>query len=563
MSLQETILQERYCQPGETTWEDICKRVANEVGKSEKEYEQWNKKFYDELLQMNFIPGGRILTGGKSKMNCNTSYVDDSRESIGEMLKDVLMISGTGGGVGISFSNLRYKGAPIKTVGGESSGSVSFMHCADVVAGTIKTGGGRRAAMMLSLSVYHPDIEQFLHEKLDLKSLKNANVSVEIDRKFIQAVKDDSDWNLIWAGKIIKTVKAKEIWNKLIHNAWKSGEPGIINLGLMRELSNSYYTSEISTTNPCGEQPLPAYGSCCLGSINLYNFCKDGKFDRKRFEETIDVSVRFLDDILDINEYPLDKIRQVSTTERRVGLGIMGLHYAMVACGIKYSSSQGIDFVEKVFEILRNRSYWVSTELAKEKGAFSKFDVEKYLKGNFVKRLPVKIREKIRTDGIRNMCLNTLAPTGTTSIIANVSSGIEPIFSPVYKRTFWSGDKQKHEIVADDLFATMKKEGKDITVFEGSHDITPESHIMIQEAAQYYIDSAVSKTINLPKNYPVDELSDLVLKYINNIKGITFYREGSRGDSPLTPISIEKYKENDKNEDVAKDIKCVSGVCEL
>lgn len=566
--LSKIILDERYLQQGEKIWEDICKRMSSTVAKQEQKYDFWENLFYTELEKMNFIPGGRIISNiGKQKshcMNCNTVDVEDNRESIGEMLKDILIVSGTGGGVGVSFSKVRYKGAPIKTVGGESSGSISFMKCADQVAGTIKTGGGRRAALMISLSVYHPDIMEFLHEKLDLKTLSNANISVEIDNKFIQAVRDDSDWNLLWAGKVIKTLKAKDIWNKIITNAHACGEPGILNLGHAREMSNSEYFASVVTTNPCGEIFMPPYGSCCLGSINISNFCNDGKFDKKGFEQAISVGVRFLDDIITINDFPLEKIKQTSTSDRRIGLGLMGLHYAMLKMGIKYSSSQGIEFTEKIYEILRNHSYWTSTELAKEKGSFEKFDPEKFIRSSFVKRLPTKIREKIRLDGIRNVALNTNAPTGTTSILAGVSSGIEPIFSPVYERRYNSGEEIKTEIIADSLFEKYKEENRDISHFEGAHDISPEWHIQIQEAAQYFLDNSVSKTINLPEDYPIDKLSELVLKYIPRLKGITFYREGSRGESPLKPVKAKEFKNRVKEaEDVALDVICPTGTCNL
>jgi ribonucleoside-diphosphate reductase alpha chain len=309
---------------------------------------------------------------------------------------------------------------------------------------------------------------------------------------------------------------------------------------------------------------LPPYGSCCLGSINISNFCKDDKFDRKGFEHSIEIAVRFLDNIVTINDYPLEKIKANSTSDRRIGLGLMGLHYAMLKMGIKYSSEAGIAFTEKIYEILRNHSYWTSTELAKEKGAFEKFVPEKYLKSAFVKTLPTKIREKIRLDGIRNTCLNTQAPTGTTSIIASVSSGIEPIFAPVYERRFYSGDNIQTEIVADSLFEQYKEEGRDTSHFEGAHDVSPEWHILIQEAAQCYLDSSISKTINLPEDYPIEKMSELVLKYITKMKGITLYREGSRGESPLKPVSKKEYKNRQKDaEDVAKEVKCPSGSCSI
>lgn len=570
MSLAEIIHKERYAYHGEATWSDTALRDAGAIAKAEPEdqYGFWVETFHKTLENFDFIPGGRIITNaGKPKqymMNCNLIDVEDSRESIGEMLKEILVISGTGGGVGLSFSKIRPKGAPITTSGGYSSGAVSFMECADVVAGTIKTGGGRRAALMMSLSVYHPDILDFLHVKLDLGKLTNANISVEIDNKFIEAVKQDASWDLVWAGKVCKTVKAKDIWNILIDNAWKSGEPGILNMEHIREMSNTEYFAPVTSTNPCGEQPLEPYGSCCLGSINLSNFAREKNLDIQGFKKAIEVGVRFLDDVITVNDFPLEKIKSNSTANRRIGLGLTGLHYAMLKLGIRYGSDEGLAFVEKAYEILRNHSYWTSAQLAAEKGSFAKFDKEKYLNMPFVKSLPAKIRNEIREKGIRNVCLNTQAPTGTTSLLANVSSGIEPIFAPVYERKYFSGDERKSEIIADELFSTWAEEGKDISHFEGSHDITPEWHIKVQEAAQRYIDSAISKTINLPNDYKAKELSALLLKYMPNLKGVTLYRDGTRGDSPLTPLDITKYdKREEQANDIGKMADCVTGSCEI
>jgi len=319
----------------------------------------------------------------------------------------------------------------------------------------------------------------------------------------------------------------------------------------------------------CGEIPLPAYESCCLGSVNISQFVKEKNLDIQGFKRAIKTGVRFLDNILTVNEYPLEKIKFNATQSRRIGLGLIGLHYAMLKLGIKYSSKEGVAFTEKVYEILRNQAYWASTELAEEKGAFPKFDVDKYLDNKFVRTLPSKIRDRIRKYGIRNVCLLTQAPTGTTAMLAQESSGIEPIFSPVYKRTFRVNDgtdsKETSEIIADPLFLKMKEEGKDVSHFEGAHNISPENHLKIQEAAQNYIDSSISKTINLPENYPIDKLSKVMLKYIENLKGVTAYREGSRGNSPLTPLDIDKYlKEvNLEYEDTEITVDCSTGKCDL
>ena len=575
MSIADKIAKERYAQHGEGTWSDIANRIARNAAKAEIDElnDKWSANFYDAINTLNFIPGGRILSNiGRPKpymMNCNVLDVEDSRESIGQLLKDILVVSGTGGGVGNSYSKLRPKGYPIQTNGGFSSGPISFMHCADQVAGTIKTGGGRRAALMSSLSIYHPDIEEFLHVKLDMGKLNNMNISVEIDNKFIQAVKDNADWDLVWAGKILKTIKARSLWDKIVENALKSGEPGILNLGAIKELSNCEYYNPIVTTNPCGELPLPKNSACCLGSINIANFVKEKNLDKKGYEKAIETAVRFLDNIITINEYALDVIKLNATSDRRVGLGLTGLHYAMLKLGIKYSSPEGVAFTEKVYEILRNHSYWVSTELAKEKGAFTKFNVDLYLQSKFIKNLPTKIREKIRADGIRNVCLNTQAPTGTTSLVANVSSGIEPTFAPVYERRYESTDEKGNsvketKIIADSLLDQYIAEGKDVSHFEGTYDVSPEWHLKIQEAAQRYIDSAVSKTINLPKDYKLSELSELLLKYIPSIKGVTIYKEGSRGDEPLKQLDINEYSKRDKDaEDISKEMDCPTGKCSI
>lgn len=571
MGIRDDVYNQRYKGYGETTWEDdTSQRIGRTAAQAEHPDKQdyWTNEFKAAIASYDFIPGGRIIVNsGKPKpymMNCNVISVEDSRESIGQMLKDILVISGTGGGVGVSFSRLRPKGAIIVTNGGESSGPISFMHCADAVAETIKTGGGRRAALMISLSVYHPDILDFLHEKLDLNKLQNANISVEIDDKFIAAVQNDENWDLIWAGKVYKTVKAKKIWDILVKNALASGEPGILNIGHIREMANSSYFTQIETTNPCGELPLPAYSACCLGSINVANFAREKYLDVQGFKKAIETAIRFLDNIIDVNEYPLERIKSNATADRRIGLGVMGLHYAMLKLGIKYSSDEGVAFVEKVYEILRNHSYWTSAQIAAEKGSFSKYDKDKFLSMPFVKSLPSKIRDEIREKGMRNVCLNTQAPTGTTSIIAGVSSGIEPIFAPLYERKYQSDGKMKKEVISDELFARFMDEDKDVSHFESSHDITPEAHMKIQEAAQRYIDSAISKTINLPKSFKQEDLSELMLKYITNMKGLTIYREGSKFDQPLTPLDISKYEKRTENaDDVGKAADCASGTCEI
>lgn len=570
MKLSDTIWRERYAHSNEQTWSDTAKRVSAFVASAEKSEDQegWSTNFYNIINSKDFIPGGRILSNsGRPRgqlLNCFLVPLEDSRESIGQMLKEVLIISGTGGGVGVSFSKLRPKGMPIVTNGGISSGPISFMDVLDSVAATIKTGGSRRAALMVSLSVSHPDVEEFISHKLDLGKLTNANISIEADQKFFNAVRDNKPWDLTWNGKIVKTIDARKFWDKLVENALKCGEPGILNMGYSRKMSNSWYFSDLLSTNPCSEIVLPAYGSCCLGSINLSNFVEEKEFQWERFKDIIDIAIRFLDNVLTVNTYPLEEIRNQSQKERRIGLGCMGLHHAMLKMGIKYSSEKGIEFTEKIYECLRNRSYIASTDLAVEKGSFSAFDPEKYLSSSFAKTLPTKIRNKIRDSGMRNVCVNTQAPTGTTSIVAETSSGIEPIFAPMYIRRYNSEEGIKEETMIDPLLNEFLKEGKNVKHFEGAYDIAPEWHFKIQDAAQRYIDQALSKTINLPENFTIDKLNKIWLKYVDEIKGTTLYRSGSRGQEPLTPIEldIEKAKELSESAEVVP-INCKTGTCDI
>lgn len=567
--IQDVIHAERYSLTGENDWEDVAKRVARVVAgaeASDDQSEYFASGFEKMIANKWFIPGGRILANaGRPNgqlLNCFVIPVEDSREAIGNALKEYLMIVGTGGGVGLSFSKLRPKGSPIQTNGGESSGPVPFMECIDQVANTIKIGGARRAATMLSLSIYHPDVLDFIHHKLDLNKLTNANVSVEADSKFFEAVRKDKDWDLHFSGKVFKTVKAKDIWNKLVDNAVKSGEPGVLNLGLMREMSNSYYFNDILTTNPCGEQPLPAYGSCCLGSVNVSAMVYDGEFDWQLFQNVIESSVRFLDNVLDINCYPLSEIKSTSQSERRIGLGIMGLHYAMIKQGIKYDSKEGLEFTNLIYKSLKLFSYQASSNLGKEKGNFIKFDPDKYLKSGFVKTLNTNIKRSIRKNGMRNVCVNTQAPTGTTSIMAGVSSGIEPIYAPLYERTFQSGSGQQTVLVSDPILEHYYGV-VDNSVFKGALDISPDAHLAIQEIAQQHIDSAVSKTINLPEKFTGEELSSMWLDSADFLKGTTIYRSGSRGSEPLKPVKVTK--ENMKKAKLAEQAQqeCKTGVCDL
>lgn len=871
--------------PGES-WEESCKRVATQIAKGETPllHNKWADKFFDILIKNYFMPGGRIWYGAgrprPNMMNCFVVPVEDSREAWGKLISDTIIISGLGGGVGTNYSKIRPKGAEIKGTGGYSSGSVSLMRIVDQAGQEIRSGGSRRAALMMALNYNHPDIERFLDVKLDLNQLNNANISVLIDDIFIEAVKADKEINLEFNGKVYKKIKAKLLYKRLLSNSIKMGEPGFIHIGNMERDNNIWYERKIDCTNPCvvgstliatadgrnavsieqltlegkdilvystnvitgkveiktgyhprktgiqkeiwkltlddgtifkatpnhkilkkdmtycelkdlkvedsimpfysfenngyrqisntgakmkgglhrnrrqyrliyefynsvvdgkvhaihhldcnnkndninnlmkishkehmqihnisgdrnpmrsnkidwnqyhinmskavsgekngryikvsndellkhgkiifkkfgkltrklwdvykkehnlphvhgnfrfgsftnfknqvctnhkvksiefigyedvynitvednhnyhvitssqskkhivtsgicvkncGELPLPAYQSCCLGHIVLPRFVsKNGKFDFQKLAETIIIAVRFLDNVIDINQYPLDKIKQETQFFRRIGLGIMGLHDMLLLLGLNYTSDESLKFVDKLMNFIKKKSYEASTFLAVEKGSFPKFNKESFLKGDFIKNLSPSIRTKISEYGIRNSGLNTCAPTGTTGSVCGVSGGVEPIFAVASKRKFINAeDEYSTEVVVHPLFEQFIKENKDVSQFQSAHEITPKQHIEMQKVCQKHIDGSISKTININANYDLDSLEKIVLDNLNYLKGLTFYLDGSRGESPLTPVSIEEARKaiNKKiNTTKTQEQKCRGGKCDI
>lgn len=572
--LGSTIFRERYAFSEDETWEQACRRLASHVAKAENEEtrEYFEEIFYEKLSTNVFMPGGRIWYGaGRNKaqlMNCFVAPATDSREGWGDAIKDVIVISGLGGGVGVNCSPIRPRGSEIKGTGGVATGAVSLMTMIDRVGDVLVSGGGRRLALMLCLDVSHPDLEEFISAKLDKDELNNANISVNIDfdpKEFVRLVKEDGELELRFQGKVHGTLKARKIWEKIVQNAWDNGEPGVLNGHLANEMNNIWYHKPVISTNPCGEQWLEAYGSCNLGALVLPRFVdEDGKFNWGEFDDTIRAAIRFLDNVLTVNYYPFDKIKENCENVRRVGLGVMGLHTVIMKMGMKYSSKEGKAFVDKLFDIIKNISYQESVELAKEKGQFPAFD-ERFLDSGFAKTLPDYLRESIRANGIRNCTLLTVAPTGTTSMVAGVSSGIEPLPAIVYERRYHSMNEKaqrvsKSEVVIDDSYYDY-----DESVLESAIDLHPRDHFDIQTIIQNHVDNSISKTINLPNDYPIDELSDLWLEYLPQMKGSTFYRWGSRDFEPISPIYREDWDkyvskgEVKETEEIYDD--CVGGVC--
>lgn len=570
------IFQKRYSLHEKETFHEACDRLAVHCAAAETNGNvmKYRSAFSDLLKQNLFMPGGRIWYGsGRPKgqlLNCFVAPTGDSREGWGKTFYDLTVICGTGGGLGINFTPVRPRGSQISGHKGLATGAVSEMECVDAIGERLKAGGGRRTALMLALGLTHGDIIEFLDKKLDMKQLNNANVSVIFDdnpEAFFEKVKNGDDLELKFGGKVVSRVSAKKIWDKIIANALKGGEPGLLNGYFANKMSNIWYYAPVICTNPCGEIWLTAYDCCCLGALVLPRFVVDGKLDRDMLKEAVRTSVRFLDNILTVNNYPLPEIKETCHNIRRIGLGVMGLHDMLLMMGQKYSSPAGLETVDKVMELVKNYSYEASIELSKERGPFPAFDAEKYLKSGFAKTLKPTMRKMIQEHGIRNCALNTIAPTGTTSLVCDVTSGIEPMFAPAHIRKFRDNDELKQEIVVHPLFKKYIDEGKSVKHFQGAYDLKLKDHFEMQRTCQQHLDNACSKTINVMPGTSAEELSDMYVEYFPELKGVTIYPEGSREDQPLTPIPLDEAIAAAKGDErvlmsYAKDA-CPDGKCDI
>jgi ribonucleoside-diphosphate reductase alpha chain len=552
------IFQQRYAIHPTEGFAEACDRVAKHVAMAEPG-KPLRAGVYADMLKANaFMPGGRIWYGaGRAKgqmLNCFVVPTGDSREGWGKTLYDMIVVSGTGGGVGINCTPVRPRGASIGGVPGAASGAVSLMQLINAAGEVVKSGGGRRTALMLCLGIDHGDIEEFLDAKLDLQQLNNANVSVVFDgdpEDFFERVKAGDP-------------EACRIWDKVIANSLRGGEPGLLNGYLANRMNNIGYRAPLISTNPCGEIWMPAYDCCCLGALVLPRFVVDGEVDWLALELTAHNAVRFLDDVLTVNNYPLPEIAATCSEYRRIGLGIMGLHDMLLSLGLKYNSPEGLEFVDKLMHRLKTYAYDASVNLAIEKGSFPAFDADKFSRSGFIKTLPARIRANIKQYGIRNCALLTIAPTGTTSMVCGVTSGIEPMFAPAYERRWWVGDERASEVVVHPLLAEYVAAGKDVSHFQGTFDLSIRDHLEMQRTAQRHVDNAVSKTINLAPGTDPAELSELVMEYLPELKGITVYPEGSRENQPLTPLSMDQAMEHiESSTGTAGVDSCRGGVCDV
>lgn len=575
------IFLDRYAIHKDETFVEACERVARTIADAELgiKRNEYFDRFLDVLQTNRFSPGGRIWRGaGRPRgqlLNCFCVPAEDSREGWGDVLRSVTIISGTGGGVGINFSKIRPRGTAIRGTGGEATGAVSLMRAVNAVCNELREGGGRRSALLYCLDWRHPDLLEFLGAKLDHKELTNANISVLVDDEFFKLLDSNGDVVFKWQGEERGKIAIQDLWDKIIQNAWNSGEPGLLNIGLMNEQNTISYVGggEVSSPNPCGEATLEEYGCCCLGAINLHTHVIKGEMDWDLLEETVATGVRFLDNVLEQNNYPLSLIQQTSQKHRRIGLGVMGLHDMLIEIGLKYSSKEARDVVDKVMNFIKKQAYHASIALAIEKGSFQAFDASKHIRTGFAKKHLTRSHHRlIKEHGIRNCALLAAAPTGTISLVAGCSSGIEPIFQGVHKRQL-NKHKDTHDnkkrngttkVMIHPLLKTFLEAGKSTKLFQNAHDISPEDHLAMQAVCQRHIDNAISKTVNVPTDFSVEQLSHAIRKHIGKLKGVTIYRDGSRSESPLTPIPLseaKKYLEQSEEQAAVDD--CPGGTCNI
>ncbi len=545
--LAEEIFKKKYKDNSDKNVEDMWKRVAQAVSSVDKRagFDVY-RAFLNLLDDFKFIPGGRISAGAGTKnnflLNCAVLPVEDSIEGIYEAIKQAAVLAKCNYGVGSDFSTIRPADDSVSR-GGSASGPVSFMRVFDTSGAIIETGGGRRAAAIGVLRVDHPNIFEFIDAKRQEGVLTQFNISVGITRKFLEAVKADDEFDLTFKGRVYRTVKAKDIWRKLIESGFHYNDPGLLMLDEVNKFNNGYYLYEIACTNPCGEIPLPPFGVCDLGNLNLTKYVTDPftaycSLDMESYKKDIATAVRFLDNVLDVSEYPYQEIADRARGDRRIGLnGVAGFGSALAMMKVPYDSEQAISLADRIQYECTCAAYRASIELAKEKGSFPNFDKEKYLAADFIQKLPADIRDGIAKYGIRNLALLTIPPVGTGSLLAgNISNGLEPIFALEYNRNVRQPDQSTKQEAVEDYAWKLWKSSKDYkqgspvpAFFKTSREIAPKAHIDVQAAFQNWIDGSISKTVNLAEKTTLKEYEELLWYAIDSgCKGFTSFREGTR-----------------------------------
>lgn len=537
--------------PIDLSVEDSWRRIARDLAKVEKDPAKWEKKFYSALEDFKYLPAGRITAGAGTARNVTLfncfvmGTVPDSMSGIFDMLKEAALTMQQGGGIGYDFSTIRPRGADVKGVAADASGPLSFMDVWDAMCRTIMSAGSRRGAMMATMRCDHPDVEAFITAKSDPARLRMFNMSVLVTDAFMEAVKADGPWELVFGDKVYHTVQARDLWNKIMQGTYDYAEPGVIFIDRINQRNNLSYVEQIAATNPCGEQPLPPYGACLLGSINLARlvtdpFEKAAELNEEALTDLVATAVRMMDNVVDASKFPLDAQAQEAQAKRRIGLGVTGLADALLMLGLKYGTEEAAAQTEAWMKAIARASYLASVDLAKEKGAFPLFDKEKYINGGLVQDMDQDVKDAIAEHGIRNALLTSIAPTGTISLYAgNVSSGIEPVFAYAYTRKVLQkdGSRTEEEVVDYAVQLWRDKFGdKELPdYFVNAQTLEPAAHVRMQAAAQKWIDSSISKTINCPEDIDFESFKDVYMQaWDTGCKGCTTYRPNDVTGSVLT-----------------------------
>lgn len=535
----------------DATVEDSWRRVARALAAGEEDPAKWENVFYNALEGFKFLPAGRILAGAGTDrsvtlFNCFVmGTIPDTMSGIFDSLKEAALTMQQGGGIGYDFSTLRPKGASVVGVGADASGPLSFMDVWDSMCRTIMSAGSRRGAMMATMRCDHPDIEDFITAKQDAARLRMFNLSVLVTDPFMEAVKADGPWDLVFGGKIYHTVQARDLWNKIMRSTYDFAEPGVIFIDRINQKNNLNYCETIAATNPCGEQPLPPYGACLLGSINLARLVSNpfeftAALDETALSELVTTAVRMMDNVVDTSRFPLPEQQAEAKAKRRIGLGVTGLADALLMVGMRYGSNEAAQQTEEWLKAIAHAAYLASAQLAGEKGAFPLYDEKAFLAGETMMAMDDEVRDAVTKNGIRNALLTSIAPTGTISLYAgNVSSGIEPVFAYTYTRKVLQKDGSRTEEEVEDYAVKLWHEkfgnAELPEHFVNAQTLAPIDHVRMQAAAQKWVDSSISKTINCPEDIEFEAFQEIYLEaWETGCKGCTTYRPNDVTGSVLS-----------------------------
>ena len=550
LPISEQVHAEKHRGPGESFYESAARLASNL-----SDGEEHRGKIKDIFLNQRFLCAGRVQSaiGSPRKttaFNCFVSQtIEDSTEGIMEGATNAFKTMRKGGGIGYDFSTLRYRGAPIKTLGSQASGAVSFMDIYDSVCNTVSSAGNRRGAQMGVLRIDHPDIEEFIRAKQNDGRLKNFNISVAVTDEFMEALLNDESFDLVWEGKVVETIDPAALWDEIMRANWEWAEPGVLFIDQINAMNNLKYCETIAATNPCGEQPLPPYGACLLGSFNLVKYLRKGlqskeveagySFNWEQFRQDIPHIVRAMDNVIDRTIYPLPQQEAEAKAKRRIGLGITGFANASEILGMPYGSEESLDFLHEVLTVLKNSAYMYSVELGMEKGRFPMYDSIEYPQSLYIQTLAPVVQEAIQKYGLRNSHLISIAPAGSISLTAdNISSGIEPVFALTTQRTIKADEGDIIVSVPDYAYANYSVRGRT------SEEVTAEEHLKTLATAQVHVDSAVSKTCNVGDHVSWDEFKEIYIDaWMTGCKGITTFRAAGKRFGILNKVEEEVVEE--------------------